>query len=560
MNSCRGDHFHKHRAHAKTVSYKTMILNHGLIIGTLSLVWLILKTGRKPSRINYPCQQTALANISLFLLPPLGLIGHRVWSALRHRLTRAQLFRLCCYVALCATLAGSLYAGWQAYSAHKQQHQPRLQGPVGKLAPAALGLAAGTFLTIPHAMALPSHHRVVSVHDANATSWSFPCTGGGSCAQYYGDSDHVDQNIVDQMVALGVKTLTGQENLSDAWHQLIPDYQSGKAIAIKVNFNNSWGYDDDDACIDALPQIINSIAAGLTKIRVQQEDIWVYDATRQIPDRFRQLISSAYSGIAFFDNSGARAGVQSSTFSSTASSARVDFSGTNYGCVQKLTDVLVNAAYLINIPIMKKHSSAGITLSLKNHIGSIDLFSSNCEDIHHYIDLDDSQYSPTSNPIVSINKNPNISDKTVLIIGDGLFGGASSNLNPPERWTSFNNGSPNMLFFAVDPVAVDSVMFDYLNRESIVANGSEDILRVAALAGLGVHERWNGNTTRKYSAINYIEIEGADSNPPDVGPPTSDPPGSNPPGSNPPGSNPLPNSGGDSGSSGGCLIQSLLYK
>jgi parallel beta-helix repeat protein len=39
----------------------------GFLVAT-SLVWLIIRTGRKPSRITYPCQRAAVANIHIFLL------------------------------------------------------------------------------------------------------------------------------------------------------------------------------------------------------------------------------------------------------------------------------------------------------------------------------------------------------------------------------------------------------------------------------------------------------------------------------------------------------------
>ena len=33
-----------------------------IVFGFVSLLWLLVRTGMKPSRINYPCQQAALAN------------------------------------------------------------------------------------------------------------------------------------------------------------------------------------------------------------------------------------------------------------------------------------------------------------------------------------------------------------------------------------------------------------------------------------------------------------------------------------------------------------------
>jgi hypothetical protein len=37
-------------------------------IAAVSLVWLIIRTGGKPSRITYPCQKAAVANVNIFLL------------------------------------------------------------------------------------------------------------------------------------------------------------------------------------------------------------------------------------------------------------------------------------------------------------------------------------------------------------------------------------------------------------------------------------------------------------------------------------------------------------
>jgi hypothetical protein len=45
------------------VDFIKRIRRHGLPLGLLSLAWLLFRSGAKPSRINYPCQQAAKANI-----------------------------------------------------------------------------------------------------------------------------------------------------------------------------------------------------------------------------------------------------------------------------------------------------------------------------------------------------------------------------------------------------------------------------------------------------------------------------------------------------------------
>jgi len=51
----------------KHVKSKKHILKLGLV-ALVSVFWLIVRTGRKPSRISYPCQRAAIANIHFFLL------------------------------------------------------------------------------------------------------------------------------------------------------------------------------------------------------------------------------------------------------------------------------------------------------------------------------------------------------------------------------------------------------------------------------------------------------------------------------------------------------------
>jgi uncharacterized protein (DUF362 family) len=45
------------------------------IIALVSAIWLFIRTGRKPSRITYPCQQAAIANIQTFRLAFLAFIA-----------------------------------------------------------------------------------------------------------------------------------------------------------------------------------------------------------------------------------------------------------------------------------------------------------------------------------------------------------------------------------------------------------------------------------------------------------------------------------------------------
>ncbi len=312
------------------------------------------------------------------------------------------------------------------------------------------------------------------------------------------------------MVDRGVRELEGVDSVEQAWQSLVPNYAPGRAIAVKVNFNNCrWCSTTSDA-IDALVHPINAVVRGLLQAYTSFDtsDVWVYDATvgrdppvshRQIPARFKA--GCLYPGVRFFDQDcNDTAGYASSD--PTASITWNNPAGIPAPPEMQVTDVLVNATYVINIPIMKRHLG-GVTLSFKNHFGSI----ANPALLHDWIFSGGSYYSGTTyNPMVDVYRNLHILDKTVLTIGDGLFGNYKDNVGKPSPWTSFGGSAPNSLLFASDPVAMDCVMCDFLDTERAIQDVSDDYLVYAASLGLGTYERgdpWGSG----YSQIDYRKFE-----------------------------------------------------
>ena len=115
--------------------------------------------------------------------------------------------------------------------------------------------------------------------------------------------------------------------------------------------------------------------------------------------------------------------------------------------------------------------------------------------------------------------------KTVLYLLEGLYSGKHPIDPVPRRWNSapFNGQWTCSLFASQDPVAIDSVGFDFLwNEWSDYPRkaGADDYLHEAALASqppsgtfydpdhaestkrlpsLGVHEHWNNADEKRYS-------------------------------------------------------------
>lgn len=353
-----------------------------------------------------------------------------------------------------------------------------------------------TATTSPTSATPPASNRVVHVWDPLATSWNFS-TG------WYGD--YVSQSRVNEMTNRGLISLTNKATVTEAWQSILPGYSAGKGIAIKVNFNNLWGdCAEITNRIDAIAEPVNALISGMLQAGVQAQDIWIYDALRPIPNRFRNRLVNQ--NVKVFDSGtcGTVAG-----FDSIDPSATVNFNHPPLTSRQ-LTDVLVNCTYLINMPILKDHGIAPVTLGMKNHYGSIDCVI--CIDgdyLHRLIKTDDSVYSSTYNPIVVINQNPNIKNKTVLVVGDGLFGAIGNTTATPTRWEVFGDASPNSLFFSRDPVAIECVMFDILNSEPVWhpyrGDHEDDYLVLAASAGMGTYERGDP-WLDTYSIIDYSRI------------------------------------------------------
>jgi uncharacterized protein (DUF362 family) len=94
--------------------------------------------------------------------------------------------------------------------------------------------------------------------------------------------------------------------------------------------------------------------------------------------------------VRFFDGAGLC--TELITFASADATASITWrnpSGVATPPARQVPDLLVNASYLINVPIMKKHVSGGVTLGFKNHAGSVPRFI----DFHDWIDIYSASYS-----------------------------------------------------------------------------------------------------------------------------------------------------------------------
>jgi hypothetical protein len=195
-----------------------------------------------------------------------------------------------------------------------------------------------------------------------------------------------------------------------------------------------------------------------------------------------------------------------------------------------------NANYLIEIPALKGHRWAGVTFFAKNFFGCNTRFSAS----HMHAGTMRLDYgSPIRSNykqyrvFVDLLGSKQLGGKTLLFLMDGLWR-TSEEHTPPTKFLSspFNNSYSSSVFASLDPVAIESVCLDVLQKEFTeddstvypVRNsfvqwaGIDDYLHQAAssdwwpnsisydpdntgtpIGSLGTHEHWNNTNDMQYS-------------------------------------------------------------
>ncbi|MFH1843282.1 MAG: DUF362 domain-containing protein [bacterium] len=492
--------------------------------GLLALIWFLFRVVPKPSRVTYPCQRVSAPLASGFVLWVLGLIGSTVVFRRARRFWRHHRWLLASGCLLVAALVGGMTL--LVSPEREALAEPRLPD-------VPLGVARGV-----------NPGRVVWAHDPTATDWLGPGDG------HWWEDEHTNQTAVAQMLSAVVRALSGQTNDTEAWDRLIRHcnqvrgkgdvgYSAGEKIAIKTNFvgfHNRWpGIDPVTYNISSRhdymntsPQVILALLRHLVnEVGVAQTDITVGDPQGCFPNEYHDPLFAEFPGVRYLDHDG---GVPEHPRAATALSA-VPFHWSCHptGVIQDyLPQSYVDAEYFIDLANFKSHSMAGVTLCAKNHYGTLVRVpnESGYFDMHASLALvapDPAQYRA----LVDLLGHAHTGGKALLYLVDGLYAGVHPYDDAPIRWdfAPFNDDWTSSLFGSQDPIALDSVCFDFMQEEGDPRAypqypGADDYLHegaqaddppsgtfydpdhagdVARLASLGVHEHWNNSTDKRYS-------------------------------------------------------------
>lgn len=423
-----------------------------------------------------------------------------------------------CFIEHTAAVGGAVGMSQALPAAEPVAAQPEPQKPIGQ----AKGIHPG---------------RVVWVHDPQVTDWKGPGDG-----RWY-ENNRTRQDRVDAMMQQAVCKLTGEATVSNAWDKLFRHlngsrgkgdvgYRPGEKVAIKPNWvgmiwlegavnPETYTLKKRQDYMNTSPQMIIALVRQLTGAAgVREADITVCDTLAYLVNEYYDILHAALRGVQFADYAGkfGRTQVKASKvplyWSCRPQNAEPDY----------LPTCFAEAEYLVNFANLKAHTAAGVTLCGKNHFGSLVRWPVQ----KGYYDMHRNSFLKATKAYreqVDLLGHAHLGGKTVLCLIDGIYPGKHPVDQAPQKWKSapFDGHWACSLLASQDPVAIDSVGFDFIREEwddFPRRVGVDDYLHEAALAenppsgtfydpdhpapvkrlaSLGVHEHWNNAKDKKYS-------------------------------------------------------------
>jgi len=525
-----------------------------IVMGIASTVWFLVRVIPKPSRAGYPCMQVAAPFMSGFVTYLLAVFGLTVVSRKLNRKINVR------FGAAAMLLTGVIIAMAVTPSGDTQtatQTAPLKMGPDdGPNQP--MGEAKGIF---------PG--RVVWVWNPDATNEKFEHNDFATYDWYFSAHNN-NPEVIGKMFRDGITKLTGEKNAKKAWesvfrlfnsnkHNQKRGYQAGEKIFIKINQGQSrWVLvqkDKDNGfylpkTLEANEQrrtsnfvpteqgpyvVLEVLRELINEAGIPQENISIGDPMCPIWGHNYEVWSKEFPNVKYLDKNTTKFG---RTLVKVSEKELVFYSDKKI--TDKLYDVIEQADYLINMTNLKSHMIAGISLTAKSHFGDIGRPTAGHLHYSHPANGRGGKY-PNSGyrkyrVFVDLMGSKYLGQNTLIWIVEGLFGGGSSEIKGPVKYfmAPFNNDWSNSVFMSLDPVAIESVGYDFLrtewngkrkhdavNNESEFQaniNGVDDYMHQAAdpanwpegitydpdktgkpIPVLGVHEHWNNEVDKQYT-------------------------------------------------------------
>jgi uncharacterized protein (DUF362 family) len=233
----------------------------------------------------------------------------------------------------------------------------------------------------------------------------------------------VDKKLVKDAVDAVLKTLSGKTNVDEAWRTYVSKTET---VAIKFNglFRNA----------STSPQLIWAVCRGLVDAGVAEGKIIVFDRDEK---DFKTAGLKPFEDMPKIRFMAAKSGWDAETKAGPFTT--------------RLTRILTkDADAIINLPRLKHHVIAGITMAMKNHTGSIP----NARDFHDKIET-----------IAELNALAPIAKKARLAICDAMVG--IFNHGPQYRGAHCTWQAKSLLA-GTDVVALDAAAAEMLQKARTV--------------------------------------------------------------------------------------------
>jgi hypothetical protein len=250
-----------------------------------------------------------------------------------------------------------------------------------------------------------------------------------------------NDEVVREMMAQGMRTLTGAGSASDAWRRFV---EPSDVVGIKVNCG---GY---PFCVSAY-EIVAEVVRQLTGIGVPVSQIYVYERFQNQLDEVNYA-PHLPQGVQIVAAERANRNVDNSGYD-PATYLEADLFGEEDTRSNMMRLVSRRLTKIINIPNMKDHGATGVTGCLKNiAYGSF----SNVARTHQ------GGKSHTYSLVGTLAAVEPLRSRTVLQIMDGLRGVWHG--GPFARTTRYVF-YPRQIMFGTDPVAIDSLLLDIIEEQ-----------------------------------------------------------------------------------------------
>lgn len=225
--------------------------------------------------------------------------------------------------------------------------------------------------------------------------------------------NQIDTDRLLNLLDSGMQTYFNTDNALNAWKKIV---RTGEVIGLKVNCLSGRG--------GTHPELVQAISERLRAAGIRAEDIIIFDRLNEDLENGGFKIATGENTIKCFGNDFVGFSSDFEIFGSAAS------------LVTKTITRICDG--VINLPVLKDHGIAGITLSLKNMFGTIH------NPNKYHLNVGDPY-------IADVNMLPSIRNKTRFIICDAIYSQFEGGPSYMPQWSWPYNG----LLFSTDPVALD---------------------------------------------------------------------------------------------------------